>query len=103
MLWPPNHRMVRIRPTVSASDDCDLAPVVTFSVTSSEPDDGLGDGDTSGDIVVHSLTDIELRAERSGTGPGRTYTLTWTITDADGNSSTFTARVKVPKSQGKSK
>lgn len=102
-LWPPNHQLVRIRPTLTVTDDHDPSPAVNIAVSSSEPDNGLGDGDTAGDIVVHSPTDIELRAERSGTGSGRTYSLVWTATDASGNSSTFTAAVKVPKSQGKSK
>ncbi len=98
-LWPPNHRMVRFQPTLTVSDAADSAPAVTLTVTSSEADEGLGDGDMPNDIVVHSATDIEVRAERSGTGSGRTYTLTWTVTDASGNSTTVTATVTVPKSQ----
>lgn len=100
-LWPPNHKMVRIRPTVTATDDQDPNLTLALEVTSSEPDDGLGDGDTSGDAVIHSPTDVELRAERSGTGTGRTYTLKWTATDAAGNTSTYVATVKVPKSKHK--
>ena len=102
-LWPANHKLVRITPSVAASDLCDAAPTVTLSVASSEPDEGLGDGDTGGDIVVHSPTDVELRAERSGAGNGRTYTLTWTATDAAGNAATATRVVTVPKWEGKGK
>jgi hypothetical protein len=98
-LWPPNHKMVRIRPTVSVSDAGDPAPVITCSVTSSEPDDGLGDGDTAGDVVVHSANEVELRAERSGSGSGRVYTLTFTARDASGNVGAATAVVTVPVSQ----
>jgi hypothetical protein len=81
---------------VTASDICDPSPKVTLTVTSSEPDNGSGDGDTTGDIVIHSPTDVELRAERSGNGPGRTYTLVWTATDDSGNHKSFTAYVTVP-------
>ncbi len=102
-LWPPNHRMVRVLPSITSADACDSAPTVTVTVTSSEPDDGLGDGDTVGDVVVHSPADIEIRAERSGTGAGRTYTFTWTATDSSGNRAFLTTRVIVPKAQGKAK
>jgi hypothetical protein len=98
-LWPANHKMVRFFPVVTTSDACDASPTVTLKVKSSEPDDGTGDGDTAGDIVVHSPTDVELRAERSGNGPGRTYTLTWTSTDDSGNARSVTLVVTVPHSK----
>jgi hypothetical protein len=40
-------------------------------------------------------TDFMLRAERSGKGNGRIYTITYSITDAAGNQSTAIATVKV--------
>jgi len=98
-LWPANHKMVRFSPVLTVSDVCDSSPTVTLAVTSSEADNGLGDGDTANDIVIHSPTDVELRAERSGNGPGRTYTLVWTATDDSGNSRTATAVVTVPHSK----
>jgi endo-1,4-beta-xylanase len=42
-----------------------------------------------------------LRAERSGRGTGRVYTVTYEAKDATGNTSTGQARVTVPKSQGR--
>jgi len=101
VLWPPNHRMVTITPTLAASD---LTGPVTISgpmVTSNEAVDGLGDGDTSPDWIVTGTSGIQLRAERSGTGNGRTYTVTYVVTDQHGNSTTVSATVLVPKSQGK--
>ena len=51
-LWPPNHKLASIRATVSATDECDPNPAVRLvSVTSSEPDNGPGDGNTTGDIA----------------------------------------------------
>ena len=41
-------------------------------------------------------TRISLRAERSGSGPGRTYTLTYRATDLAGNVATAIATVIVP-------
>lgn len=42
-----------------------------------------------------------LRAERSGTGQGRVYTLTYSARDAAGNTTQATAQVRVPRAQGK--
>jgi hypothetical protein len=101
LLWPPNHKMVTVTPTLTASD---LAGPVTVSgptVNSNEPIDGLGDGDTGPDWIVTGTNGIQLRAERSGTGNGRTYTITYVVTDQSSNSTTISATVMVPKSQGR--
>jgi hypothetical protein len=106
-LWPPNHRMVEVSVAITASDDCDPAPVVRLvSVTSNEPDDapGPGDGETQGDITgadVGTADDtLWLRAERSGEGPGRTYELRYEARDAAGNVTPAMAVVRVPHDQG---
>ncbi len=97
MLWPPNHKYVTVVPTITVSDNFDPNPMVTLvSVESNEPDDGLGDGDTPNDIVINSDGTFSLRAERSGTGDGRIYTITYQATDACGNSTQATATVRVP-------
>ena len=102
VLWPPNHKMVEVTATVTASDNFDTTPTITLlSVTSNEPDNGLGDGDTAGDIVVVDDTTFQLRAERSGKGSGRVYTVTYQVTDDCGNTAIGTAEVLVPKSRGK--
>lgn len=99
-LWPPNHKMVTITAHVTAS-----APVTLVSIISSEPDDGLGDGDTPNDIqdAAYGTDDrvFQLRAERSGKGPGRTYTITYSATGSTGLVATATAKVTVPHDQGK--
>ena len=105
-LWPPNHQMVPIVATIVATDECDPNPLVRLvSVVSSEPDNGLGDGDTAADVADTTPgTDdrsISLRSERAGGGSGRTYTVTYHATDASGNSTPATATVKVPKSISK--
>jgi endo-1,4-beta-xylanase len=74
--------------------------VELVSITSNEADNGLGDGDTSDDIQGASYgTDDRqflLRAERSGTGSGRIYTVTYSATDASGNATETTDEVTVP-------
>ncbi len=104
-LWPPNHKMRSVNVVVIATDACDSDPtVVLSSLTSSEPDNGLGDGDTSGDIQGAELgTDdrlFQLRAERSGRGSGRVYSAIYTVADASGNSTDGLTTIVVPHDQG---
>jgi hypothetical protein len=100
VLWPPNGRQVTVTATVTASDGLDPYPTLRLvSVTSNEPDNGIGDGNTEGDIVILDDTRFALRAERSGMGEGRVYTITYEAVDATGNASVASAEVRVPKSQ----
>jgi predicted extracellular nuclease len=102
VLWPANHKYVDVAATVVVSDNVDPSPTVTLvSVTSNEPDNGEDDGNTVDDIVIVGDYEFELRAERSGVGAGRIYTITYEATDSCGNSATASAVVSVPLSQGK--
>jgi hypothetical protein len=101
VLWPPNHKMVDIAATVQVADNCDPAPTFALtSITSSEPDNGLGDGDKPKDIQGAELGTPDLafalRAERSGLGPRRIYTILYTATDMVGNTAQAVATVRVP-------
>jgi hypothetical protein len=82
-----------------ASDGCDANATCVLSVTSNEPIDGTGDGDTAPDWEVVDAHHVRLRAERAGTGSGRIYSITITCTDSAGNSSSHTVMVSVPKNQ----
>jgi len=103
ILWPANHKYVDVIATVIVSDNFDPNPSVELvSVTSSEPDNGLGDGDTVDDIVVIDTYTFKLRAERSATNKtGRIYTITYRVVDACGNSTLESTTVFVPHSQKK--
>lgn len=96
-LWPPNHNMVPVAVNYTATDNCSVA--CTLSVTSNEPIDGLGDGDTAPDWVIVDAHNVMLRSERSGKGSGRIYTITVTCADPAGNTVTRTATVQVPRNQ----
>lgn len=99
-LWSPNHEMVRIDTNVSATDDQDPNPIIKFvGVTVNEPDDGQGDGNTANDVKITQDGQIYLRAERSGSGSGRFYTITYQATDNSGNVGFGTADVVVPHNQ----
>src|SRR4030095_1956003 len=98
-LWPPNHQMEPVTVNYTITDNCPTTCVLT--VTSNEPTDGLGDGDSSPDWEVIDDHHVRLRSERAGSGIGRTYTITVTCTDNNGHTVVKTTTVKVPKSQGK--
>jgi hypothetical protein len=101
VLWPPNHAMVPVTIAVLASDNSGAAPRITATVSSNEPVDGLGDGDTAPDwttpvVDARGNVSLHLRAERAGTGTGRTYTVSVTATDAAGNSTIVPVTIRVP-------
>ena len=106
-LWPPDHEYATVKVTdlvASASDTCDpsvgIGSVRIASVTSDEPNNSGGDGNTTNDIVIATdCKSVQLRSERMGNGNGRVYTITFEVTDASGNVGTATAKVTVPKSQ----
>src|SRR6185503_15245651 len=75
VLWPPDHRLVNVTIDYTVADNCGpLTNVLT--VASNEPPDGKGDGHTSPDWQVVDDHHVLLRAERSGRGNGRVYTVT---------------------------
>ncbi|HEX2062214.1 MAG TPA: hypothetical protein VHK90_15865 [Thermoanaerobaculia bacterium] len=82
-LWPPNHQMADIAVAYSAGTDCAHC---TLSVSSNEPDDGLGDGDVGSDVEVVDDHHVRVRAERAGNGNGRVYTITITCVNGAGTS-----------------
>ena len=100
-LSPPNHKLIAVRASVAVGDALSSpAGFSLVSVTSSEPDNGLGDGDTALDVQGFAVgtpdTRGQLRAERSGTGRGRAYTLTYEGLDTAGNSARCALPVVVP-------
>jgi hypothetical protein len=99
-LWPPNHKLRPVVLSVDVSDICDAhLDCSIISVSSNEPVDGLGDGDTAPDWIITGNLTVNLRAERSGIGNGRVYTITVRCTDDSGNSSTKAAVVTVAHDQ----
>jgi hypothetical protein len=91
-LWPPNERMVPVSFAVNVSDDVDAAPAC--QVTGVASNEG-----SSVDWRITGPASVELRADRAGSGTGRTYVITLRCADASGNASTATATVIVPHDQ----
>jgi hypothetical protein len=93
VLWPPNHKLVKVRVNIVASDTCDAHPSVALtSITCNETDEDFVAG------AAYGTDDraILLRAERAGTGNGRIYKIRYQVTDASGNQTSASAEVIVP-------
>jgi len=102
-LWPPDHKMVGITVTPVVTDNGDANPLVSIiSVSSDQPIDGTGDGDTSPDWEITGPLTVNLRAERSH-DVDRTYTITVEAVDSSGNSSQSTVTVKVTQPKRRAK
>ncbi len=121
VLWPPNHNMIPIALDLLVSDLC-TAPedlLLSCTVTSSEADDGQGDGSFTGDVdgqngymqevpvtLSYNATTgrweglLQLRAERAGGGNGRKYSIRCLAMDESSNVTSATVCVTVPKSRG---
>jgi hypothetical protein len=102
ILWPPNHKMVAVSLDANAADNSGGPVSLSVAIDSSEPPEYDGDGNFEPDhriVSVDSVAgriEIELRAERSGKGAGRLYTVTITATDASGNSSAAEVQIQAP-------
>jgi hypothetical protein len=100
VLWPPDHKMlpVQILGVVKPSDD----KITITGVTQDEPTNGLGDGDTAIDAIIHHYADkddtVDLRAERSGRGDGRVYRVSFDVVDPE-QTAHGSVNVTVPKSK----
>jgi YVTN family beta-propeller protein len=102
VLWPPNHKMKRVKFDLLSSDICDVEAqtCIVTNVTSDEPIIGCDDDDKEPDWEIDGELSVKLRAERCGEGDGRIYTITVTCTDAAGNTADATTVVAVPHDQG---
>jgi hypothetical protein len=102
VIWPPNHKMVPVTVSADASASCGPPVCKIVSITSDEPANGAGDGNTSPDALIVGDLAAEIRAERAGGGLlGRTYTITVECTDTAGNTTRKDTTVFVPHDRRK--
>lgn len=100
-LWPPNHRMHDVDVTIEASDLCSSEVTAwVYDVTSDEPINGVGDGNTEPDFMIVGDTTVRLRAERAGPEDGRTYTIHVRVEDGSGNMTEGSIDIMVPHDMG---
>lgn len=99
-LWPPNHQLVNVA-NVSATDGLSgMAPEsLRVTATSNEPVNAAGSGHTTPDIVINGGS-VQVRAERSGSGAGRVYTIQATAADVAGNVASASGVCTVPHDRG---
>ena len=95
-LWPPNHKMVPVAVQAEATDSCGTAMWRIVGVTSNESGDNQGSGHASPDWLITDAHTVILRAERSGKGQSRIYSIMIQATDASGNLSAVRTTVLVP-------
>jgi len=103
-LWPVNHKYVvfDISTFVTGVDNCGGSVTTLFhDCASTEPENGLGDGNTFNDCVyVPSTHSLYVRAERRGVSPlGRRYTVGVNIVDGCTNSFLTHRSIFVPHNQ----
>lgn len=101
-LWPPNHKMVLVA-TGSVNDIADPNATFSIAVTSNQPINGTGDGNTEPDWIANSTSsnyDVSLRAERAGNLGQRDYSIVISATDASGNTAQASCSASVPHDQG---
>jgi hypothetical protein len=85
--------------TLSGATDPDQGDTVSDAITGVTQDErllGTGSGDTSPDAKLASGGSVSIRAERSGGGDGRVYTIAFTVTDSHGATCSGTTTVSVP-------
>jgi len=98
VLWPPNHKLKEISILGIEDPDQNAFEIEIISVTQDEPVNGQGDGDTGPDAFLIDGC-LFLRAERSGTGNGRVYVVSFVVRDTYGEECSGTVSVSVPKSK----
>jgi hypothetical protein len=105
-----NHKYITITPDmviVRAEDvfgtPVDLASVSVISVSSDEPEDHVGDGNTMDDILIECPNKVMLRTERMGGDQGRVYTIHYRLTDANGSTADEKMRVVIVKDSSNTK
>jgi len=100
-LWPPNHDLINVGLSASATDNCP-GTVISVAVFGDEDDETpTGDGTFSPDAKDIGVGTLRLRSERKGDGDGRVYLIIVTATDASGNVSRCCRTVTVTHDQSK--
>lgn len=99
-LWPPNHDLINVGLSATATDNSGDPVQIAVAVFSDEDDLTPDSPDHSPDAKDIAPGTLRLRAERDGSGDGRVYLIVITATDSSNNVSRNCLTVVVPKSKG---
>lgn len=99
LLWPPNHELANIAILGVSDPDGDAVTLTIEGITQDEPVLGTGSGDTAPDAEGVGTAAARVRAERSGDGDGRVYSLQFRASDGRGGSCGGSVSVRVPHNQ----
>ncbi len=100
VIWPPNHKMVNIGiEGVTVPDNQPFSITIT-GIQQDEPVEEPGSGHTEPDGAGIGTSIAQVRAERSGTGTGRIYFISYSAAAGQDGSCTETVQVYVPHDQG---
>ena len=106
-IWPPNHKYNTFELSdivLSVDDNCadlGLDDVNITKVTSDEPENSTGDGNTMNDMVIaNNCKSIQLRSERKGSSNGRVYTIYLELNDGNDNIDSATYQIRVQHNTG---
>jgi probable HAF family extracellular repeat protein len=97
VLWSPMHQFVPVVVMGVTDPDGDAMTITVTDVTQDEPVNGKGDGNTGPDAMIQAGA-ASVRAERSRTGNGRVYQISFRAEDNKGGSCTGEVTVGVPHS-----
>ena len=94
-LWPPNHGFVLVTLGGATDPDGDSLTITVTGVTQDEPH-----GNKAPDAQTGPASDsVFLRAERLGSGDGRVYGVSFTVSDGHGGACSGGVLVSVPHDQ----
>mgnify|MGYP003866663129 CR=1 FL=1 len=97
-IWPPNKKLVPVVITIGLQDVMDPSPTVILEAATC--DDGcIPAADIIGAGIGSDDRGFAVRATRSGSGVGRTYSFTYRASDAAGNVARTTVQVRLPHDQ----
>jgi FG-GAP repeat len=96
-IWPPNHQFVNVTIQGVTDPDGDPVTITIDQIKQDEPTDGTGDGHTCPDGQGIGTSTAQIRAERSGQGNGRVYTIFFTASDGNGGTCQGSVTVCVPR------
>ena len=105
VIWPPNHTFVPVMIWGVTTDPSLGSVSINININidaihQDEPVDALGSGNTAPDGKGVGTNTAYVRAERSGPGTGRLYSIDFTATDGMGYTCSGVVQVQVPHDQG---